>query len=124
MASRGFKSEFELVVALEAFGWILGHGAGDRVTGETGNVRTNEVWRRERGVDMRGDNSFDGRCFERDDAGDGVVERAGEAVHVGEEIFAFTLHLLWRDVVGRAPDGGVVIVAAFGFAGETEIDQL
>jgi hypothetical protein len=31
---------------------------------------------------VRGDDCFHGRCFEWNDAGDGVVERAGEAVHV------------------------------------------
>ena len=42
-------------------------------------------------------------ALERGDSGERVVERAAERVHVGPEVHRLLLHLLRRDVVGRAP---------------------
>ena len=57
-------------------------------------------------------------------AGQGMVERAAEAVHVGEESLALAFDFFRRDVIGRAFGDGGGFRLGFGAAGQAEIHQL
>ena len=57
-------------------------------------------------------------------AGQRVIQRSRQAIHVRQEILAFALHFFRRDVIRRAPHGRVVFGVRLGAAGEAEVNQL
>ena len=76
----------------------------------------------QRRMHMGGDDLFH-RAFKRHMAGQGVIEGAAQAVHVGMKILAFAFELFRGDVIDRAPDvlfPGVVLRRA----DQAEINQL
>src|SRR5688572_5960128 len=72
---------------------------------------------------MSGDDLLDGFGFEGNVTGQCVVERATKAVHVRMKVFALPLNLFWSHIIGRAPNGGFVLLAFFRLSGEAEVYQ-
>ena len=112
----------EFVIALEAFGWLFGHGSDEGIAGGGGDFRNYLVGRGEWGMDLGGDDFLDGRSFEGNMAGEGMIKGASEAVHVREEIFPFAFDFFGGDVIGSSPNG-FFFGSGFHLAGESEIDE-
>ncbi len=122
-ATGGGQGHDEFVVALEALSGVFGEGGDDGVAGGLADFVDHVVGRGDGGMDMGGDDFVDGGCFKGDVAGDGVVEGAGEAIHVREKVLAFLADFFGSDIVGGAPDTGIVVVFGIGAAGEAEVDE-
>src|ERR1700722_6200920 len=68
-----------------------------------------------------------GGAGKRQLAGEHLVENDAHGIEIGAAIAALALHLLWRNIVGRAQHGGEVGVckaARRSVAGNAEIDEL
>ena len=124
MAAGVFEGHLQLAVAGEALAGVLGHGHGDGVAGQLGDLRTHIARGGQGRMHVAGDNLIDRLSFKGHVAGQGVIERSPQAVHVGMEIFPMPQDFFGRDVVRSAPDGGLVVLVLLRLPGEAEVHEL
>ena len=123
LASGAFQRHDELGVVGIAMGGVFCHRAVNGVAGALSDGGDDVVGRREGGVDLSGDDFFNVWGVKGNVAGQAVIEGARQAVHIGKKGFGFSVDFFRGDVVGRAPDGVVVVGVFEGINGEAEVNQ-
>ena len=84
------------------------------------DVGTQLAWRNGSALEALADHRGRVVALERSDAGERMVDRSAERIHVGAVVDRLLLHLFGGDVVGRTPD----FVSVLLHRREAEVDEL
>ena len=88
----------------ETVGGIEGEHLEDESVDLRRDVWPQLAWRNGSALEALADHRGRVVALERSDAGERMVDRSAERIHVGAVVYGLLLDLLWGDVVGRTPD--------------------
>ena len=124
LAARSGERHDQIVIGGVALAWFLCERDANGFVGGFGNPRVDVHRRRQRRMNVSGHDLLNSVRFEWDVAGHRVIKSPAEAVHVGQKILSGALDFFGSNVIGRSPDGSLILVIVFRAACEAEIDQL